>query len=133
MQKTVISRHVSESAFDAEIDGHVIRFDDQNGNSGPRPKAIILNSLAICSGFDVVPILNKMKVAFSDFSIVATADQSEGTPMVYTAIHLEFKIKIAPEHHIKMERAVKLSIEVYCGVYAMLIKVCPITYSITYL
>lgn len=133
MQKTVVSKHVQDFAFDAELDGHIIRFDSLEGNTGPRPKAIILNALAICSGFDVVPVLNKMRVPFSDFHIVTTADQSHTTPVVYTAIHLEFRIKMDPQYKAKMERAVKLSMEVYCGVYAMLIKVCPITYSITYL
>jgi uncharacterized OsmC-like protein len=46
---------------------------------------------------------------------------------------MEFKVKIAPENHAKFERAVQLSTEKYCGVYAMLIKVCPITQGITYL
>ena len=120
-------------AFDAIIDGHTIRFDDKEGNSGPRPKAILLNSLAICSGFDVVAILQKMKVEFTDFSINTTGDQTEDIPKVYKHIHMEFVIKTAEANRIKVKRAVELSTTKYCGVYAMLIKVCPISQGITYI
>lgn len=127
------SKHVNNLAFDAEIDGHTIRFDDSKGNSGPRPKAILLNSLAICSGFDVVEILKKMKVAFSDLEIITTGDLNDQEPKVYTHIHMEFKLKTDHTNRAKVERAVQLSVEKYCGVYAMLIKVCPITTGITLL
>ena len=133
MQHITQSRHVSGLAFDAEIDGHVLRFDNKTGNTGPRPKAIMLNSLAICSGFDVVSILEKMKVEFSDFNIKTTGDLSHEQPHVYTRIHLEFEIRTSQKNMVKVARAVELSTEKYCGVYAMLIKVCPITLSITYL
>ncbi|MFM9944939.1 MAG: OsmC family protein [Bacteroidia bacterium] len=133
MQNTTISRHINALAFDAEIDGHTIRFDDKEGNTGPRPKAILLNSLAICAGFDVVPILNKMKVEFSDFSIKTTGDLTDDTPKVYKHIHMEFILKTAKENQTKVARAVELSVEKYCGVYAMLIKVCSISQSISYL
>jgi uncharacterized OsmC-like protein len=46
---------------------------------------------------------------------------------------MEFRIKTALENKPKIERAVQLSTEKYCGVYAMLIKVCPISQSIVYL
>lgn len=133
MQHITESHHVDELAFDALIDGHTIRFDSKDGNTGPRPKAIILNSLAICSGFDVVPILEKMKVKFSDFSIKTIGDLTDVVPSVYSHIHVQFTIKVAQEDQAKVKRAVDLSLEKYCGVYAMLIKVCPISQSIVYL
>ncbi len=133
MQNITISRHIENLAFDAEIDGHNIRFDSSAGNTGPRPKAIVLNSLAICSGFDIVPVLQKMKVDFSDFRIKTTGDLTDTEPKVYSHIHLEFIIKTDKKNKTKVARAVKLSMEKYCGVYAMLIKVCPISQSITYL
>lgn len=127
------SVHVNDLAFDAHIDGHVIRFDNTEGNSGPRPKAIMLNSLAICAGFDVVAILKKMKVPFTDFSIQTLGDLSESTPSVYMQIEIIFKIKTAKKNHIKVERAAELSLKKYCGVYAMLSKICPIHSKIEYL
>ncbi len=133
MQHNTVSQHTNNLAFDALIDGHTIRFDNSEGNTGPRPKAIILNALAICSGFDVVPVLEKMKVEFSDFSIKTTGDLTESVPSVYSHIHMEFRIKTALKNKDKIERAIQLSTEKYCGVYAMLIKICPITQSIIYL
>ncbi|MCB9252835.1 MAG: OsmC family protein [Flavobacteriales bacterium] len=132
-QKTVSSKHITGSSFEAHIDGHSIRFDDSDGNTGPRPKAILLSALAICVGFDLVPILNKMRVSFSGLNLVTTADVSETIPSVYTKIELVIELKTDLINRSKVERAVKLSVEDYCGVYAMLIKVCPIEYRIRYL
>jgi len=125
------SKHIHNMAFDAEIDGHVFRFDSSEGNSGPRPKAILLNSLAICSGFDLVAILEKMKVEFNDLNIKTCGDLTEEQPQIYKSIHIEFILKTDPSNLVKIKRAVQLSVEKYCGVYAMLIKVCPITTQVT--
>lgn len=124
-------------AFTTEINGHKINLDlsaeDGGENSGPRPKPLLLSALAGCTGVDVVSILNKMRVEYSDFSIAASADLSEEHPKVYTAIRLHYKIKMKPEDHDKMAKAVTLSKEKYCGVSAMLEKVCPIDWEVEYL
>ncbi len=133
MQHITESKHITEQAFEATIDGHSLRFDSKEGNTGPRPKAILLNALAICAGFDTVVILKKMKVEFSDFNIITTGDLTKDVPSVYSHIHMEFKIKSSPKNKTKIDRAVYLSTQKYCGVYAMLIKVCPITISTIYL
>ena len=60
-------------AFIADINGHKVAMDttaDEDGeDSAPSPKRLMLASLTGCTGMDVVMILNKMKVPFSDFSI----------------------------------------------------------------
>ena len=49
--------------FTAEVNGHKIEIDTEEAaggkNIGTRPKALMLVSLAGCTGFDVVNILNK--------------------------------------------------------------------------
>ena len=59
--------------FTADVNGHTIEIDtDEAGggnNMGTRPKALMLVSLAGCTGFDIVSMLNKMRVKFSDLSI----------------------------------------------------------------
>ena len=46
-------------------------------NSGLRPKAMMLSSLAGCSGLDVVSLLNKMKVDIDKFKIITTVELTE--------------------------------------------------------
>ena len=110
-------------AFSADINGHTLNMDtvaDDGGNdSGPSPKRLMLASLAGCTGIDVVSILNKMKVPFSDFSIAVHAALSADHPKIYNLVKLTYKIKVAEEDKPKMMKAVSLSQEKYCGVYAM--------------
>lgn len=121
-------------AFEMDLDGHRFVTDTsvENGgnNLGPRPKQMLLAGLIGCTGIDVVSILNKMKVNLDGFNMQVEAESSEEHPKVYTSIHLTyiFKGKNLPKE--KLERAVSLSQERYCGVSAMLKKAAPITYDI---
>ena len=60
-----------DMAFTAEINGHKVLMDttadDGGHDSGPSPKRLMLASLSGCTGIDIVSILNKMKVPFSNF------------------------------------------------------------------
>jgi len=110
-------------AFTADINGHKITMDttadDGGANSGPSPKRLMLASLAGCTGIDVVSILNKMKVNFSDFSIDVHAALTHEHPMIYNFVKITYKIKVDGADKPKMVKAVQLSQEKYCGVSAM--------------
>jgi putative redox protein len=110
-------------AFTADINGHEVLMDttadDGGDDSGPSPKRLMLASLAGCTGMDIVPILNKMKVSYSDFSIDVDADVTEEHPRIYNRVKITYKIKMAAADRPKMEKAVALSQEKYCGVSAM--------------
>lgn len=110
-------------AFTADINGHSILMDtsaeDGGDNSGPSPKRLMLASLAGCTGIDIVSILNKMKVNFSDFSINVHAALSADHPKIYNLVKITYKIKLVEEDKSKMIKAVNLSVEKYCGVFAM--------------
>lgn len=125
-------------SFDSVIDDtHHIIMDAHtvNGgqNKGPAPKPLLLSSLAGCTGMDVVSLLNKMHVSFSDFSIDVKAVLGEEHPKMYEQIHIIYRIKILDTDRDKMQKAVHLSQDKYCGVSAMLKKVCPVTWEIQYL
>lgn len=94
------------------------------------PKALLLTGLAGCSGIDVVEILEKMRVPFADLEIDAEADQTDDHPKVFRTIHLTYKIKADEEHRGKIEKAIALSLDKYCGVSAMLKKNSPIQYNL---
>ena len=64
--------HVDKMAFDVKIDKHTTRIDTiapDGEDTGPSPKKLLLGTLAACTGLDVVSLLTKMRVDFSDFSI----------------------------------------------------------------
>lgn len=110
-------------AFKTNINGHEVLTDttedDGGSNSGPSPKRLMLTALSGCTGIDIVSILNKMKVSFSDFTIDIDATLSEAHPKIYEHVKLIYSIRIAESDHAKMEKAVNISQEKYCGVYAM--------------
>ena len=82
---------------------------------------------------DVVSLLQKMRVNFSDFEMKVKAELGEEHPKQYQSIELEYLVKVSIEDRPKFEKAVNLSQEKYCGVSAMLAKVAPIKFVITWL
>ncbi len=113
----------SGMASTATIGNHQVHMDttaDNGGSdSGPGPKRLMLASLAGCTGIDIVSILNKMKVNFSDLTIDTDATLTETHPKTYNQVKITYKIKLAETDRAKMEKAVSLSEEKYCGVMAM--------------
>ena len=103
---------------------------DGNRETAMSPKALLLSGLAGCSGIDVVEILKKMRVEFSDLEITCEADQTEETPKVFKEIQLKFSIKVDPADADKVKKAIDLSMEKYCGVAAMLRKNSAISYKL---
>jgi len=123
--------------FTAEVNGHKIEIDTEEAaggkNIGTRPKALMLVSLAGCTGFDVVNILNKMRVAFSDLSVNVEGHLIETEPKIYDAVHLIYSIKVKKEDEEKVLKAVKLSKEKYCGVSKMFESFAKVSFEIKYL
>lgn len=123
-----------EMSFEAELNGHkfMIDADEKVGgkNLGPRPKPLMLTALAGCTGMDVISILKKMRVELDDFSINVEGEQNDEHPVQYIKMHItyEFKGKDLPKD--KIEKAVNLSQERYCGVSDFYRKVIPVTHEI---
>jgi putative redox protein len=121
-------------SFGASVDGYTIDLDakEEHGGKGkgPRPKPLMMVSLAGCTGMDVVSLLNKMRIEFEALSIRIEGELTEEHPKHFTAMHLiyEFKGKDLPMD--KLEKAVSLSQEKYCGVSATYKKAMNITYEI---
>jgi putative redox protein len=122
-------------SFTSHINGHKLVTDSnsEGPGDGPSPKKLMLASLAGCTGIDVVSILAKMKVAFTDFSIDITASLTDGTPQTYKDVTITYKIKLAEHNQPKMQKAVQLSEEKYCGVSAMFRAFAKVSHEIIYL
>ncbi len=110
----------SNMAFKANVNGHefMMDLDEQAGgqNLGPKPKPLLMASLAGCTGMDVISILKKMRIVPEYFNIRAEGSVTEEHPKHFTRIHLiyEFRGQNLPVE--KLEKAVELSKERYCGV-----------------
>ena len=118
--------------------GHVFESSEENNSitidgdrkAGLNPKALLLSALAACSAIDLVDILKKMRVPFSDIGVDVEAEQTEGQPRVFSDMHMVFFVKTEREHEDKVIKAIDLSLEKYCGVAAMLRKNSPIHYRL---
>lgn len=121
-------------AFEADVNGHKILLDaaEESGgqNLGTRPKPLMLVALAGCTGMDVVSILKKMRVEPEGFNVSVEGDLTGEHPKQFTNMHVvyEFKGKNLPMD--KLEKAISLSEERYCGVSAMYRKAIGITSEI---
>lgn len=121
-------------AFNANVNGHSIMLDADEAaggmDKGARPKALLLAGLAGCTGIDVVSILNKMKVELADLIISVEANLTEEHPKVYNQIKIIYHFKGNDLSLEKLNKAVNLSLEKYCGVTAMLAKSAVVTHEI---
>jgi putative redox protein len=110
-------------AFEADVDGHQIVLDaakeSGGADSGFRPKKLMMVALAGCTGMDVISILRKMKVEPESFHVLIDADVADDHPMKYTAMKIIYQFKGKDLPMDKLEKAVKLSEEKYCGVSAV--------------
>ena len=109
-------------AFECEMDGHrlVIDASKEGGGDdlGPRPKKLMLTALAGCTGLDVIMILQKMKIYPEAFNVIVEGDLTEELPMRYHQMKIIYQFKGNDLPLDKLEKAVKLSEEKYCGVLA---------------
>jgi len=121
-------------AFEAEVNGHKIILDaaEEVGgeNRGPRPKPFLLTGLAGCTGMDVVSILKKMRVEFKNLDIIVEGDLTEEHPKQFYKMKVIYEFTGSNLPLDKLEKAVSLSEERYCGVSAMYRKAIEITSEI---
>jgi putative redox protein len=134
MKKSVKLSHKGKMAFETEMDGHkiVIDADQKVGGEGkgPKPKPLMLLSLAGCTGMDVISILRKMRVELDDFNVEVGADETDEHPVHYNKMHVIYSFEGKDLPHEKIKKAVSLSEERYCGVSAVYKKAMDITSEI---
>ncbi len=114
--------------------GLLVKFDAPIEHGGEEtalsPMENVLGSLAACSSFHVLRILQKMRQQISDYSIEAIAERREDPPpRVFTKIHLKYIIKGQKINSKAVNKAIELSEEKYCSVGGMLKKAVEITSS----
>ncbi|MBN2348336.1 MAG: OsmC family protein [Bacteroidales bacterium] len=134
MKESINLRWLKNMAFEADVDGFKIKVDAKSevggSNLGPRPKPLLLVSLAGCTAMDVASLMKKMRVEVEDINIIVEGDLTEEHPKQFTKLHVIYEFKGENLPMDKLEKAVSLSQEKYCGVSATLKKALELTYEI---
>lgn len=103
--------------------------DEGGRGDGLRPKALMLSSLAGCSGLDVAFIIRKMKLKVGGFYIDIQGRLTDTQPQTYDHVHMEFHFSGDHLNEARLKRAVKLSVDSYCGVMQMFRKFAEVEVS----
>jgi putative redox protein len=111
-------------AFEAHLDGFnfFIDADETVGgqNKGPKPKGLTLVSLAGCTAMDVISILKKMRVSVDSFEVAIDGVIAQEHPRKFLELVIKYIFKGTDLPLGKIENAITLSMENYCGVSATL-------------
>jgi putative redox protein len=134
MKDSVSIQHRENMSFTVSINGHELVIDASaasgGSNQGPRPKSLMLAALAGCTGMDVVSILKKMRVEFDDFRVKVEGNVTEEHPMHFDHMHIIYTIKGKDIPEDKVNKAISLSQEKYCGVSYNYRQAMKITYEL---
>jgi putative redox protein len=134
MKNQVECNWMGNMSFEVDADDHkiVLDADEHFGgkNRGPRPKILMLVAQAGCTGMDVVAILKKMKVELDSLKIIVEGDTVDIHPKYYKTVHIKYIFKGKDLKPDKLAKAVKLSLDFYCGVSAQLKMGIPLTHEI---
>ena len=93
--------------------------DDGGEGNGLKPKALMLSALAGCSGLDVAMLIKKMKLDVANFRIETIANLTDEHPKYYDSVTVEYHFWGGNLDEKKLQRAIDLSVEKYCGVMEM--------------
>src|SRR6185503_15736531 len=93
-----------------------------SGSEGPgvSPMQMLLLGLGGCTMIDVLSILQKQRQPLEDIEIVVEGERGEELPKPWTKMHMHYIVTGAGLDAHKVERAIELSVEKYCGVHATL-------------
>jgi putative redox protein len=104
--------------------GHTVVMDGPESaggrNVGIRPMELLLIGMGGCASFDVVSILRKSRQQVRNCEAQLSAERAEGTPAVFTKIHLNFIVSGKALKEAQVQRAVSLSAEKYCSASIMM-------------
>jgi putative redox protein len=138
MTKEIQMNWLEDMTFQTDLDGHrlVVDADDSVGgkNRGPRPKGLLLVSLAGCTAMDVISILKKMREPVGWFNLKVSGNLTEEHPKKFTDFKVIYQFKksdgLNPQN---VQKAVELSQNKYCGVSATLRDAHDVAWEIEYI
>ena len=132
--EVVSTKWLENMAFESEINGHKLIIDAKEEvggqDRGPRPKSLMLAALGGCTSMDVISILKKMRIELKSLNVIVEGELSEEHPKRFQKMHVIYEVEGDNLPLDKIEKAVSLSEEKYCGVSAVYKEVLEITSEI---
>ena len=131
MPHVITSKWKGKSVFESETPGGAIQTSmAEDGGFGP--KALMLDALVGCTGIDIISLIDKMRLKVDDIHLKADANLTEEHPKYYDKVTVEYHFFGENLDQQKLEKAVNLSVEKYCGVMEMFRKFAKIKIEIKY-
>ena len=132
--EVVSTKWLENMAFESEINGYKLIIDAKEEvggqDRGPRPKSLMLAALGGCTSMDVISILKKMRIELRSLNVIVEGELSEEHPKRFQKMHVIYEVEGDNLPLDKIEKAVSLSEEKYCGVSAVYREVMEITSEI---
>ena len=119
-KRVVVHQLVGHRFLGINEQGDKVLIDGDQPASGMRPMELLLASLAGCTAYDVVDIMNKKRQPLARYRVETVGVRAEEHPKRYTRIvvtHIGSGPNVTQE---ALERAVELSHTKYCSVSATL-------------
>lgn len=120
MKEKINVKWTDGMSFEADIDGYKISIDSDpefGGKSkGPTPKPLMMVALAGCTGMDLVSLMNKMRVKYDSLNVIVEGDLTEEHPKHFIKMKVIYEISGKEIDLKKVEKAVAMSRDKYCGV-----------------
>ena len=107
--------------------GGTVQMGSLDGKPGIGPMTLLLVAAAGCTGDDIVSILQKKHVDFTDMQVRVSGERAVDYPKIWSKIHITFLIWGRNIEPWDVEQAIELSENKYCSVGIMLGKSAGIT------
>ena len=139
MSHKVQTEWKGKMVFNSNVIGGAINLDADDAvggeGKGVRPKALMLSALSGCTGMDVSSLMKKMRIdeSVSKFTIGVEGSLTEEHPKIYDKVHAIYTFEGKDMVQSKLEKAVSLSIERYCGVFEMFRQFAKVTHEIIFI
>lgn len=129
MSKTRVKWVEEKTYMGIDIHGQAALMSGGGDGPGASPMQMLLFGLGGCSIVDVVGILQKQRQPLEDVEIVFDAERGDEGARPWKTIHMHYIVTGAGLDPRKVERAIELSVEKYCGAHATLSGVADITHD----
>jgi putative redox protein len=100
-----------------------------NDGPGVSPMQMLLLGMGGCTAYDVVDILQKQRQPLAGLDLAITGERGEEQPKPWTQIHVLYRFRGDDLDPVKVERAIALSVEKYCGALATIAGVATVTHD----
>jgi len=117
-------------SFDGQTSyGMPISMGAETDGSAAKPSDLLPLSLAACTAYDVVVILQKQRQDLRGLEAIITSTQDPEPPWTFRAIDIEWVVTGTVDQH-KAERAVEIAEAKYCAVAATIGDVVELTHRV---